>query len=311
MTTRSQALGVAGLTLLAVVQVCAATPDPRIREVSYDAAAVVSVFVKRGVVTHIVLGEDESISEVGSGQGGDCGKPESAWCIAAPAGGRHLFVKPKGEARGANNLAIVTDRRLHAFRLIVLTDQDARAPVYRLVVRTPVRRVALPIANASVPSPPSEPGSSPLPEPAPVMPTPSQVVAERLKAAPQVVNSAYSIAEGQSAADIVPTMVFDDGRFTYLKFPGQREIPAAFHVLEDGRETLVNTRMEDDLLVVDRVGRRLMLRAGDAVVGVWNDAYDMDGQPPAHGTTAPGVQRVLKRHEPTSANAPEPNGDTR
>jgi type IV secretion system protein VirB9 len=68
-----------------------------------------------------------------------------------------------------------------------------------------------------------------------------------------------------------------------------------FHVLGDGGETLVNTRMEDDLLVVDRVSRRLMLRAGSAVVGVWNEAFDLDGVAPGGGTTVPGVHRALKR----------------
>ena len=89
-------------------------------------------------------------------------------------------------------------------------------------------------------------------------------------------------------------LVFDDGRFTYLRFPGNREIPAVFHVLGDGSETLVNARMEGDLLVVDRVSRRLVLRAGSAVVGLWNDAFDSEGRPPIHGTTVPGLQRVLK-----------------
>jgi type IV secretion system protein VirB9 len=68
-----------------------------------------------------------------------------------------------------------------------------------------------------------------------------------------------------------------------------------FHVLGDGSETLVNARMEGDLLVVDRVSRRLMLRGGSAVVGVWNETFDMDGAPPDHGTTVPGVQRELRQ----------------
>ena len=51
--------------------------------------------------------------------------------------------------------------------------------------------------------------------------------------------------------------------------------------------------MEGALLVVDRVSRRLMLRAGSAVVGVWNEAFDIDGVPPANGTTVPGVDQIL------------------
>ena len=79
-----------------------------------------------------------------------------------------------------------------------------------------------------------------------------------------------------------------------------------FHVLGDGSETLVNARMEDDLLVVDRVSRRLMLRAGSAVVGVWNDAFDLDGVPPRDGTTVPGVERALKHAAATARTGSKP-----
>ena len=79
-------------------------------------------------------------------------------------------------------------------------------------------------------------------------------------------------------------------------------------MLGDGSGTLVNSRMEDDLLGVDRVSRRLMLRAGAAVVGVWNEAFDLDGMPPSGGTTVSGVQRVFKA-EAQSARRLEAMGD--
>ena len=47
--------------------------DPRLREVLYDPRAVVTVPVKRGVVTLVVLDPDEAITEVAAGLGGDCG----------------------------------------------------------------------------------------------------------------------------------------------------------------------------------------------------------------------------------------------
>ncbi|GAA0739624.1 TrbG/VirB9 family P-type conjugative transfer protein [Ideonella azotifigens] len=262
--------------------------DPRLREVIYDPAAVVTVPVKRGVVTLVVLDANESITEVAAGLGGDCAKAEAAWCVAAQAGGRNIFVKAKSSASAANNLAVVTDRRTHAFRFVVLADGDPKPPVYRLVVRAPAQ--VMPVARLT------QRETAPLialPAVPPPLP-PEQVVAERLQAKPQVMNTRYSVAEGDGSQDIVPTLVFDDGRFTYLRFPGNREVPAVFHVLGDGSETLVNARMEDDLLVLDRVSRRLMLRAGAAVVGLWNEAFDLDGRPPADGTTVPGVQRVLK-----------------
>jgi type IV secretion system protein VirB9 len=269
--------------------------DPRLREVVYDAKAVITVPVKRGVVTLVMLDIGESIAEVASGLGGDCAKSDAAWCIAAQAGGRNLFVKPKSTASAANTVAVVTDRRSHSFRFVVLADGDPKPPVYRLVVKAPATRIAAPARQAS-------PDGLPLSLLAPLAalpavpppPTLQQVVTERLQAKPEVLNSSYSIAEGAGSEDIVPALVFDDGRFTYLRFPGNREVPAVFHVLGDGSETLVNARIEDDLLIVDRVSRRLMLRAGSAVVAVWNDAFDLDGVPPERGTTVPGVRRTLK-----------------
>ncbi len=280
-------IGVATASAVGAAETAGA--DPRLREVLYDPQAVVTVPVKRGVVTLVVLDADEAITEVAAGLGGDCTKTEAAWCIAAQPGGRNLFVKAKSTAGAPNNLAVVTDRRTHSFRFVVLADNDSKAPVYRLVVKAPVVR---PVTSAR----PTLRDAAPLAVlPAlPPQPSPQEVIAERLQAKAQVLNSSYSIAEGSGSEDIVPTLIFDDGRFTYFRFPGNREVPAVFHVLGDGSETLVNARMEDDLLVVDRVSRRLMLRAGSAVVGVWNDAFDLDGVPPGGGTTVPGVQRIFK-----------------
>lgn len=275
--------------LLGSACACVASADARLREVTYDAGQVVAVPVKRGVVTLVVLGADERILEVGTGLGADCAKPESAWCVAAQPGGRTLFVKPRSSADAANNLAIVTDRRIHNLRLHVLADDDPKPALYRLSVQVPVTRPAP--AHAGLP----------LAVPEMPLPTPADVVAERLGVGPRMLNSLYSLAEGKDSQDIVPILVFDDGRFTYLRFPGNRELPTVFHVLGDGSESVANTRMEDDLLVVDQVSRRLVLRAGSAVVGLWNDAYDLEGVPPRDGTTVPGVRRVIRAEGPAGS----------
>ena len=297
------AKAVAGALLLGAMAAAAVNAadvqpaDPRLREVVYDPHAVVTVPVKRGVVTLVVLDVDEAITEVAAGLGGDCSKLDAVWCIAAQSGGRNLFVKAKSTAGAPNNVAVVTNRRTHSFRFVVLLDSDPKPPVYRLIKAPAVPSVA--------PARPALLDSARLLAPpfVPPPPSPQEVIAGRLQAKARVMNTNYSIAEGSGSADIVPALVFDDGRFTYFRFPGNREVPAVFHVLGDGSETLVNARMEDDLLVVDRVSRRLMLRAGSAVVGVWNEAFDLDGVPPGEGTTVPGVQRVVKA-EPGSARQP-------
>jgi type IV secretion system protein VirB9 len=276
--------------MLAAASAAAGAADPRLREVRYDPQAVVTVPVQRGVVTLIVLSEDEAIQEVASGLGADCSKPDAVWCIAAQAGGRTLFVKPKSGATAPNTLAVVTSERVHNFRLQLLSEHGSGSPVYRLIVKGPVPPAAL--KSTPPPGPPSTPSASVAGLPPP--PSPQELVSQRLKAKPELRNTEYSLAEGLGAADIVPSLVFDDGRFTYFRFSGNREVPAVFHVLADGRETLVNARMEDDLLVADRVSPHLLLRSGTAVVGIWNDAYDVEGVPAEEGMTVDGVRRRLK-----------------
>jgi type IV secretion system protein VirB9 len=64
--------------------------------------------------------------------------------------------------------------------------------------------------------------------------------------------------------------------------------------------------MEGDLLVVDRIGRQLMLRAGLAVVGLWNEAFDPDGVAPKDGTTVSGVARSVKNLDLPSTHGARP-----
>lgn len=288
---------VALAAMLAIASAVVAATDPRLREVQYDPQAVVTVPVERGVVTLILLAEDEAIQEVASGLGADCSKPDAVWCIAAQPGGRTLFVKPKSGASAPNTLAVVTSERVHAFRLQLLGENGNGSPVYRLIVKAPARPA--PVSSVPPPAPPSTPVIALAPTPSPV-----ELVSQRLQAKPELRNTEYSLAEGTGSADIVPSLVFDDGRFTYFRFSGNREMPAVFHVLADGRETLVNARMEDDLLVADRVSRHLLLRSGSAVVGIWNDAYDPEGTPVEEGTTVDGVRRQLK---PDSSPGPKPS----
>ncbi|MFO0733577.1 MAG: hypothetical protein U0361_21995 [Nitrospiraceae bacterium] len=52
--------------------------------------------------------------------------------------------------------------------------------------------------------------------------------------------------------------------------------------------------MEKDLAVVQRMGRQFVLRLGEAVVGIWNEAYDKTGVAAIEGTTVSGITRTLR-----------------
>jgi type IV secretion system protein VirB9 len=247
-------------------------PDARLRTVSYAADRVVDVPVRRGQITQIVLGDDEQIVGLPlSGKGANCADETHTWCIAKQ--GRDLFVKPRTGAT-STNLIVVTDRRRHAFMLHPV--EGAGLSLIRLTVAAPAAPSPVQVAPA-----------------APV-PTARELIEGRWQAKPTVRNSAYSVATGKDSEDIVPVMVFDDGTQTYFSFPNNRPIPAVFQIAPDGSEEMVNARMDPgDLLVADRVGRRFVLRLGESVAAIINDAFDLDGVPPKNGTTVPGVARVV------------------
>ena len=269
--------------------------DQRVRYVTYQKDEVTKVTVRRGVVTRIVLGDDERIVIAGSGFLADCAKPEAEWCIRADVGTNQVWVKPKDQATH-NNLEIRTDKRDYSLEFTIVGDHHiARKqnggqhgkdePMYRVIFRHPL-----------VP-------------PNPATMTAMQASAHRAKHArdntdllherldsftPEPRNWSYSMEVLPGGDDISPTLVFDDGRFTYFLFPPNREIPAIFYFSPLGEETRINFHMEKDLAVVQRMGRRFVLRLGDAVVGIWNDSYDKTGVPAVEGTTVSGITRTLR-----------------
>lgn len=266
------------ISMAAAVSAAAAPQDSRLREVVYDPEAVVTVYAKRGVTTHVLLDASERIQFVATGVGSECAREEDPWCVSAPKAGTQLFVKPKKGAQGSNNIAIATDRRAYSLRFVVVGDADPREPVYRLTFSYPAK----PAPSAPIVAAPA----------VPIGPSESELLALRLRQLPGLVNGDYSIAIGKRSDDIAPTMVWDDGRFTYFKFPANREIPAVFQIDGSGQETVVNARMEGDFLVADLISHKFYLRRGKAVVGVWNESFDLDGVPAKNGTTVPGVERV-------------------
>jgi len=65
----------------------------------------------------------------------------------------------------------------------------------------------------------------------------------------------------------VPTMVFDDGRRTYIQFPEavlQREMPAVF----ENRADIVNYRVHGNFMIIDKLIERITIRLGNRVVTV-------------------------------------------
>ena len=75
-------------------------------------------------------------------------------------------------------------------------------------------------------------------------------------------------------------MVFDDGRFTYLKFKDvNSELPAIFLVSTNGEEGLVNYRVNYGYVIIERVAARFTLRHGPEVICLFNERSEYANQP--------------------------------
>lgn len=238
--------------------------DSRIRMIDYVPDRVITVPVSTGVVTRVVLERGEKIIAAATGVPSKCDRDEHQWCVVADADANEVWIKPKAGAK-RNNLELKTDRRDYSFDLVVGT-----TTTYRVALHYPA-------------APASEAGA---------LPNNAQIVAARMAdAKPQPKNLNYTLESNGRGADIAPKAVFDDGNFTYFRFPGNSEVPTIFVIGSDGKEARTNFNMTGDYAVVQRLGRKFVLRLGKSVVSVFNESFDPIGSTPPDGTTVEGVAR--------------------
>ena len=162
------------------------------------------------------------------------------WQVTPNRRANLLFLKPMS-ARPATNMTVVTNLRRYNFQLSVQKQPSRALPfTVRFLYAPPV------VALIEPPPPPPPPVEA---------------------------NSAYSY---EGSARTLPVKVFDDGRDTYFTFRGQEDLPAIFAVDPDGGEAVVNTRLRDGYLVVDRVARGFVLRRGSEVTRIYNDGFRVE-----------------------------------
>ncbi len=279
--------------------------DPHIRYVNYRADEVTVISVQRGTATRIVLAIDEKILRDGTAAGfpADCAKAELEWCMHAEPGGNQVLVKPKDGATH-NNLELHTDKREYSFRFEVAADAPKHGATVH-AIDTAMYRVSFRYPQASRTQQLEQLLHAAIPQP--TMPADADADAVIGATRPQMRNWRYSMQVLPGAEDIVPAIVFDDGRFTYFQFPANRELPTIYYVSPAGEEARVNFHidaLDPGMAVVERMGRRFVLRLGGATIGVWNDAFDSYGIPPKDGTTVDGLVRTMRTMRTMSKETP-------
>ena len=265
--------------------------DQRIQHVSYNKDDVVLIRAVKGVAFRVVLAEDEKIIDVASGftEGWEFSDRDNILYIKAKpvesSNTKDTILPVAG--KWDTNIMIKSDRRLYDIDLRLVPFLKEEHPsehrwiAYRVEFNYPEdeeearREVA------------------------------RKIIAEdedrrrqaRMDADPVPRNWDYSMQIGTNSSGIAPSMAFDDGRFVYLKFPNNRDFPAVFIVGSDNGESLVNSHINPnhpDILVVQRMSEKMVLRLGSSVVAVFNDSFDIDGLAPRNGTTLHNVERVTK-----------------
>lgn len=118
-----------------------------------------------------------------------------------------------------------------------------------------------------------------------------------LEAAQQAArNRRYSLEVVSEGQDIRPREVFDDGRFTYFKFPDNLPIPTIYKSAPGAKdEWLVNSHRDGDFVVVHGIAPLWNLRLSESVIGVFNDAFEPAGLAPAGDMTIAGFKREVRK----------------
>jgi type IV secretion system protein VirB9 len=151
--------------------------------------------------------------------------------------GQHLFIKPMAQ-NARTNVSVITNRRTYLFELVAESPSNRSDMTYLVRFKYPQTNVVLSTRTGE-------------------------------KGDPAAFNFNYKIKGDKS---VRPTRVFDDGLFTFFQFDNarNRDLPAIFWVSPDGRENLVNYRMEGNYVVVERTGEKFVLRSGDEKANVQN-----------------------------------------
>lgn len=232
-------LGIAALSL--TFASTAAHADPRLRTVAYDPDAVVRIDGCFGFQTMLELGEGEHIENVGLGEA-------SQWLVSPNKRANMLFVKPAYRTTHSN-MTVSTDRRRYAFELVARDTDACRRGQVAYSIRFTYPQEPDPLAGA----PAAVPQEPPVPPPEPR-------------------NTAYTFS---GARENVPMRVFDNGKATFFGWADGATTPAVYAVGSDKTETLVNFFAEGDYLVADQVAPSFVLRRGNAVAVLYNDAYQV------------------------------------
>lgn len=301
MTSAFSARSVVAIALVVTAPVLAVeTPhscggDPHVQCATYDPDQSYRVATAAGNAVFIQFEPGEHVIDNGAGMG-----DKKAWSLGMNDSG--ALLKPQA-LQPQTNFLIVTNRRVYAISLADATpaqpptwilrfdypETRAKASAAQLRREHEVTAALGPESHGPMPRGPVSAGGA--------APTASLQVVDNPRA-PAVVGASTSNMQYMMRGDraLAPTLLWDDGRFTYFKYSTTRDLPTIFTKLPDGSEATANYHMEGDTVVVHEVSKEFVIRYGQSVLGIRNDGYSPDGRYDASGSSLPGTARLTRGH---------------
>ena len=268
------------ITALAAVLACghanaASQGDPRIRVERYDFFRVVPIYTRVGEPTLIQFEDDERIEGTPEGMLGM--GDAKAWSIGPK--GSNIMLKPKTE-NPDTKLIVVTNKRAYAFEIITVPAKSGAAVT--TILRFDYPDTALKRAEEKA-------------QQAKLVDARAKHIDDAVKAAGPAQSRNRSFMK-QGDESLAPSMVEDDGRFTYMRFDSNRPLPTVFKILPDGEEAITNFHMEPKTgtVVIHDTAANFVLRYGTAVMAIRNDGFNPNGKINVLGTTVPDAVRMQK-----------------
>ena len=220
--------------------------DSRIHTIMYGPDEVFKFTGHYGYQSSIVLEDGEEIDTISMGD-------SIPWQIQ-PNGNR-IFLKPV-QQDAQTNMTLITNKRTYLFELHAEEAESIEDPNLIWVLKFIY---------------PSEPLiRKKKKKPEEILRTPEEDGYDTF-------NFNYAI---RGTNEFSPIKIYDDGEFTYFEFSDKNaELPAFYHVDDRGKESIINFRTRDNLIIVERVSKRFTLRHGADIVCVYNEA--LAPKPPA------------------------------
>ncbi len=248
--------------------------DPRVRVVPYNKQDVTKLVTFFGVSTHIEFGKNEAIEDLAIGD-------PSAWEIVPR--GNNLYVRPLAQ-NPDTNLTIVTNKRSYQFTLYTAERSEKDKTAWQ----DPNLIYSLSFSYADEKTAEAKKIED------------SKKLKEKLEHAEESLKSQKDITHNidywaSGSPEISPTKAKDDGRFIYLTFSNNRDIPSIYEVNEFGQELLINSNVDGNTVIIHRMVKQLRLRKGNYVACVINRSFNLDGgRDNTTGTIATDVTRTVK-----------------